>query len=266
MSKVNVFNLDGSVKGKVELPRVFSAAVRTDLIQRAVLALQSARRQAYGSDYFAGKRTAAHYYGVKDKRGSMKNREVARGPRVTGGSPGQEWTVKFVPHARGGRAPHPPLTEKGWTLKMNSTENRLATASAIAATALREFVTARGHRTGNTELPLIVSNDIESVGKAKQLSIILAKLGLEEELERASVKNIRAGKGKMRGRKYKKKVGPLIVIAADKGIGRAAANIPGAAVSTVAGLNAEILAPGAHAGRLTIWSEGAMAKLEERFG
>ena len=266
MSKVNIFNLDGSVKGKIELPRVFSVAVRTDLIQRAVLALQSARRQAYGNDYLAGKRTSAKYHGVKDTRGSMKNREVARGPRVTGGNPGQEWTVRFVPHSRGGRAPHPPLAEKGWTLKMNSTENRLATASAIAATALREFVAGRSHRTANTELPLIVSKDIESVGKAKQLAEVLSKLGLEEELERASVKNIRAGKGKMRGRKYRKKVGPLIVIAADKGIGKAAANIPGATVSTVAGLNAEILAPGTHAGRLTIWSEDAMAKLEERFG
>ena len=262
----NVFDINGSVKGKIELPRVFSVSVRADLVQRAVLALQAAKRQSYGSDVLAGKRTSAKYHGVKDTRGSMKNREVSRGPRVSGGAPGQEWRIKFVPHAVGGRAAHPPKVERELILKMNRKENRLALASAIAATALREVVAARGHRLPDAELPLIITDDVEKMKKAKELLDVLQKLKLWQELERTSVSKIRAGRGKMRGRKYRTKVGPLIVIAKDEGIVKAASNIPGVSVSTVPALNVELLAPGAKPGRLTIWSEGAIKQVGERFG
>lgn len=263
---MNVLDLNGSAKGKMELPRVFSAAVRPDLVQRAVLALQAAKRQPYGSDLFAGKRTSAHYYGVKDKRGSMKNREVARGPRVTGGSPGQEWQVKFVPHARGGRAPHPPKVVKVLTLKINRKENRLALASSIAATALNTVVAARGHKIAGLELPLIVTDEIQTLRKASKLREAFVNLNLEQELARTSDSSIRAGRGKMRGRKYRTKTGVLIVIAKDEGVRKAACNIPGVSVSTVAELNVEMLAPGTQPGRLTVWSEGAIKQIGERFG
>ncbi|RPJ51554.1 MAG: 50S ribosomal protein L4, partial [Methanobacteriota archaeon] len=76
-------------------------------------------------------------------------------------------------------------------------------------------------------------------------------------------KQVRAGRGKMRGRYYKKKIGLLLVIAEDNGIGIAARNIPGMDVATIDELNAEMLAPGTHAGRLTLWTEGAMKLLTE---
>jgi len=41
----------------------------------------------------------------------------------------------------------------------------------------------------------------------------LEKLGFSAELERTKIKKVRAGVGKTRGRRYKKKVGPLIVTA-----------------------------------------------------
>ena len=49
----------------------------------------------------------------------------------------------------------------------------------------------------------------------------------------------------------------------DNGIRLAARNLAGVDVVTVAGLNAELLAPGTHAGRLTIWSESAIRSLGE---
>jgi large subunit ribosomal protein L4e len=79
-------------------------------------------------------------------------------------------------------------------------------------------------------------------------------------------RNIRAGKGKYRGRRIKQAVGPLIVIAEDKGIMQAARNIPGVDVVTVNNLNAEVLAPGAHPGRLTMWTSGAIEKLNKLYG
>ena len=264
--KANIYSLDGNVKGSIEMPNVFRLQVRADLIQRAVLALQAAARQAYGTDWFAGKRTSARYLGVKGKRGSMKNREVARGTRVVGSNPGQEMRLRFAPHARGGRRGHPSKPEKCWELKINQKENTLALATAIAATAIKQMVAARGHRVADIELPIVVSTDIEAVKKSKELEPLLISLKLQAEMERVSERKVRAGRGKMRGRKYKHKVGPLFVVAEDKGIFKAAGNLPGVDVAKVNELNAEMLAPGAQPGRLTIWSEAAVKQVKERFG
>jgi large subunit ribosomal protein L4e len=67
----------------------------------------------------------------------------------------------------------------------------------------------------------------------------------------------------MRGRKYRKRKGPLIVIAEDKGISKAAKNIEGLDCCMTTKLNAELLAPGTNAGRLTIYTESAIKKLGE---
>jgi len=66
----------------------------------------------------------------------------------------------------------------------------------------------------------------------------------------------------MRGRQYRKKVGVLIVVGEDKGIGMAARNIAGCDVATLDEVNTELLAPGTHAGRLTVWSESALRMME----
>jgi large subunit ribosomal protein L4e len=84
-----------------------------------------------------------------------------------------------------------------------------------------------------------------------------------DDIERAKVKTIRAGKGKLRGRKYKRSKSILIVTDEDKGIFRAARNLSGVDVITCDQLNAELLAPGTSPGRLTIYTEAAIAKLEE---
>jgi large subunit ribosomal protein L4e len=81
-------------------------------------------------------------------------------------------------------------------------------------------------------------------------------------LERIKVRKVRAGKGKARGRRYKVKKGPLIVVAKDEGISKAAKNLPGVDVCLVKNLSAELLAPGAVCGRLTIFSKSAVELLE----
>ncbi|MCZ7372283.1 MAG: 50S ribosomal protein L4, partial [Candidatus Methanoperedens sp.] len=53
------------------------------------------------------------------------------------------------------------------------------------------------------------------------------------------------------------------VTAEDKGLAKAARNLPGVDIITMDKLNAELLAPGTSAGRLTIYTESAIAKLEE---
>ena len=77
---------------------------------------------------------------------------------------------------------------------------------------------------------------------------------MEKELERISEKTIRAGVGKNRGRPYKKKKGPLFVVSGKCNLLKAAKNVPGVDVCVVKDLNAELLAPGATPGRLTIFT------------
>ncbi|MEM7820454.1 MAG: 50S ribosomal protein L4, partial [Candidatus Aenigmatarchaeota archaeon] len=199
---VKIFDINGNVSGEIELPPIFSTPYRPDIIQRAVLAAQANRRQPYGVDPLAGKRTSAHFRGARRGFGSMQNREMARGPRVFGSNPGQDFRERFAPQARGGRQAHPPKTSKIWSLKINDTERRLAIASAIAATANSDLVKARGHRF-SAELPIIIEDDIQKISKTKELMKIFTALKLDADLDRARKRTIRAGRGKMRGRKYK---------------------------------------------------------------
>merc|ERR1719367_1701133 len=96
---------------------------------------------------------------------------------------------------------------------------------------------------------------------------ILENLGLKEELQKvADSKKIRAGKGKARNRRYKKRLGPLIIYNEDNGIVRATRNIPGVETACVTRLNILRLAPGGNFGRFVIWTESAFKKLHDIYG
>jgi large subunit ribosomal protein L4e len=261
--KADVFDLQGQPKEKIDLPKIFSEPVRKDIIQRAVLATLSKKRQPYGVDVMAGKRTSAHYHGYRRHRWTMMNREMARMPRIHGKvSPHLMWRARFVPQAKGGREAHPPKVEKIWEEKINKKERQKAIRSAIAATAVKELVLERGHKF-EKELPIVVEDKIQEIKKTKELVEFFKKIGLEKELERIKERKVRAGKGKMRGRVYRKRKGPLLIITEDKGIGRAARNIPGIDVCSVENISIEHLAPGAVPGRLTIFTKSAIKKLGE---
>jgi len=263
--KANVYDLNGKAVGKIELPKVFSTPIRKDLILRAFLSAVSNRRQQHGTDVLAGQRSSAHYHGRRRReRWTMANREMAGMQRLHGKIPGYlMFRARNVPQAVKGREAHPPTPKKIWSQKINKKERQLAIRSAIAATANKAIVEGRGHVVkGLEELPIVVENDFEKISKTSQLKKLLESIGLKLELERAEEKKVRAGKGKMRGRMYKRKTGPLIVIANDKGISKAAKNIPGVHISRIENLSVERLAPGAMPGRLTIFTKDAIEKLK----
>jgi len=254
--------LQGEVKKSADFARAFSEPVRTDLINRAVVSEQSYERQAYGTDPLAGKRTSAHYHGRRKVRHSMMNREMSRMARIHG-TGYLSMTARFVPQATKGRKAHPPKVEKVWIKGMNKKEHMKALASAVSATSHKDYVVTRGHMAeGIKHIPLVIENEIEHVEKLKQIDGILRTLGLESEMERASEKKVRHGKGTKRGRRYKRKKSLLIVVSDYKGIEKAAANIPGVDVVRMADLRVSHLAPGGMPGRLTLWTEGALEKLE----
>ena len=174
----------------------------------------------------------------------------------------------FAPSTVGGRQPHPPRAEKKILKRVPKKEARLALLSAVAATASKDVVTSRGHQVEDVpEIPLIVTDSIEELTKTSELEAALTNLGVLSDLSRVKdSRKIRAGKGKRRGRKMKQAIGPLIVVAENRGIFNAAGNLPGVAIAAVKNLNAEMLAPGTHPGRLTVWTNGALEQLDKLYG
>jgi large subunit ribosomal protein L4e len=262
--KVTVYDTNGKESGKVDLPNVFNTPVRQDLVIRAFLSTMSKRRQAHGTDPMAGQRSSASYHGRRRRvRWTMSGREMAGMPRLHGKIPGYlMYRARIVPQTVKGRPAHPPKTETVWEQRMNKKERQLAIKSAIAATADKALVEGRGHKVQDLkELPLVIVDSVEEIKKTKDLKKTLESLGLRGELNRIEKKTVRAGKGTMRGRKYRKKTGPLIVVQSDKGLGKAARSMPGIHVSLAKNLSVEYLAPGAAPGRLTIFTKGAIEEL-----
>ena len=249
---VNVYSLDGAPIKEIKLPEIFYEEIRPDIIKRAVIASQTHRIQPKATDVMAGKRTTAFSWGPGYGR--------ARVPRIRTGT-----RVAFAPMTVGGRQAHPPRIEKKIKEKINKKERRLAIRSAIAATASKELVQKRGHKIEKApELPIIVEDTFQTLKKTSDVKKALEKLGMLDDITRAKTKKtIRAGKGKMRGRKYRKAKGPLIVIAKNDGIVSSARNLPGVDIVVVKNLNAELLAPGTHPGRLTLWTESAIEELKK---
>ena len=263
--KIPVYNIKGNTRDSVTVKALFKEPVRTDLINRAFTAERSWLRQAYGKDPLAGKRTSAHYHGLRHYRYTMMNRELSRMKRIHNQGL-LNYTARFVPGSVKGVKAHGPKAEKKWGLKINKKELLKAVLSALAASANKDLILSRGHRlNGVKHIPLVLEDRIEKIKKTKELVTVFESLGLEQELERASEKKIRAGKGTMRGRRYKKKTGPLLVVKEDRGIVKACSNLPGIDTVTLEGLTIGLLAPGGHPGRLTIWTKSALEELDKTF-
>lgn len=251
--EVPVFNLDGSEVEKVKLPLVFGLPVRIDLIRRAYHSAHTARLQPKGRDPLAGKRRCGESWGA--------GHSVARVPRLDTGR------AVFAPMARGGRLAHPPRVEKRIHEEINKKEMKLAIMSALSAIAKPEFVKRRGHIIETRSIPVIVVNDLENISKTKELKEVLKKLGLWSDVVRAQERTrIRAGKGKMRGRRY---ITPrsflLLVSNLEAQVINAAFNLPGVDIATPETLSILHLAPGGVPGRLTLMTKGALEKLSTKF-
>jgi large subunit ribosomal protein L4e len=243
-----VRDLDGDDAGTVELPDVFDTWYRPDLIRQAVAAAQANRKQAYGADPYAGMRTPAESPG--------SGRGMAHVPR-------QDGRARRVPHAVKGRRAHPPKAEKDQGKRINDKERKLATRSAVAATADPELVRGRGHQFDDgVALPVVVDDAFEDLVKTREVVSFLEAAGLHADIERADERTVRAGRGKTRGRKYRRPKSILFVTAGEPS--KAARNLAGADVATAAEVNVEDLAPGGHAGRLTVFTEAALTALAER--
>ncbi len=253
MTTTNVYSVKGEVSGTVEVPAAFSAAYRPDLIKKAVLAAAANGRQAYGPSPEAGMRHSVSTWG--------KGRGVARVQRLHDGSRATQ-----SPNNISGRRAHPPLVEKIWAQKVNKKEAKLARLSAIACTGCADCVRARGHDFDDkVSFPVVVDDALNEVATAAEVMELFDAIGIGYDVDRAkNGTKIRAGRGKMRGRKYRTPVSILIVIS-DKdrnaAVFKGANNLPGVQVEEISTLNTAILAPGGDAGRLTVYTKAAIEEI-----
>ncbi len=237
--KADVYGLGGEKKRPVELGRAFSVPLREDVIRRAFLAESSRARTPYGSDPLAGKRTSAHYHGKRHYRFTMMNREMARMKRIHGQG-FLNYTARFVPQAAKGRRAHPPKAGKKWEQKINRKERMLALLSAISAT------------TQNSKT-FIIEDSFEGLNKSRDVAGVLGKLGIVARAKR----KVRAGRGKSRGRKYRKPRGALIIVSKS-----AVPKLPGTEVVLLRDLSVSDLAPGGVPGRACLWTESCVKEVE----
>ncbi len=263
--KAPVKKINGKKASDATLPTQFEEYVRDDIIARAVLAIQTNKRQRYGAKPEAGMRHHTDWPKRRRKYRTFYGRGVSRSPRKILLARGRQMhgVGAKAPNTVGGRRAHPPKSSKKFQEDINNKERRKAIRAAIAATSDKERVRARGHRVDNVDLPLILESSFEETTSTKHVRDALVNLGLEEELDRCKQKNVRPGKGTMRNRKYKRRVGPLLVAEDASTLKKAASNIPGVDVVDVYNLNAELLAPGTHPGRLVVWTENAINTLQE---
>lgn len=153
----------------------------------------------------------------------------------------------------------------------SDTLRRFATASALAASSVPPLLQARGHRISTVpEVPLVISSDGLSITKTKAAVELLKAVGAGPDVSKVSKsRKLRAGKGKLRGRRHRQRRGPLIIYNPDedgKDLVKAFRNIPGVETSSVFAMNLLQLAPGGHLGRFIVWTSSAFAALDTIYG
>lgn len=258
---INVYSEKNATTGRtVKLPAVFRAPIRPDIVDFVHYNMRLNTRQPYAVSKLAGHQTSAESWGT--------GRAVARIPRVRGGGTHRSGQGAFGNMCRGGRMFAPTKTWRRWHRKININQKRYAICSAIAATGIPALVMSKGHLINDVaEVPLVVADSVQNFTRTKQAVGLLKGLKAWKDVEKVyKSKRLRAGKGKMRNRRKKQKLGPLVVYGKDNGITRAFRNIPGITLLNINKLNLLRVAPGGHLGRFTIWTESAFSKLDDLYG
>jgi large subunit ribosomal protein L4e len=248
--KAVIYSINGERTNQMELPIQFSEPVRFDLIKRAILSIHSKRRQPYGADPLAGTRQGSATSKRRRKYRTTYGAGISRIKRKFSFHRGRQfgWIGAFVSNAVSGRKAFPPVAEKILVERINKKENRKAIRSAMAA---------------NTGTIKIIDDKFMNLKKTAEVQKSFEKLGLKEEIQKSKHRTIRAGKGSMRGRKYKTRQNALIVIAKETQVIKAVNNIPGVSIVNIKNLNAEILCPGNCPRRSSLWTKEAIEILNK---
>merc|ERR1712137_909392 len=211
---VTIIGADGAASQNTHpLPNVFKAPIRSDIVQHVHTGMAKNKRQPYAVSEKAGHQTSAESWGT--------GRAVARIPRVSGGGSHRAGQAAFGNMCRSGRMFAPTKVWRKWHQKINLNQKRFATASALAASGSPALLLARGHAISTVpEVPLVISSTAFADAAIKKTSAAVALLkavGAGADVEKAkNSRKLRAGKGKLRGRRHKQRRGPLVIYNPDE--------------------------------------------------
>ena len=260
-TQAKVLQIDGKESHTIELPSVFETPFRYDVIHKAYVNLLSHSFQRQGRYPMAGEVVSA-----ESRNTGLGIARIARARGEGFSRAGQAAGVASIRH---GRVPHPPESWKNIYKKVNYKEKQLALCSAIAATTRKDLIERRGHKLSNiSSFPIIISDDIESISRTKDLLNLLRALGLQQELDRVDFsRKARSGTARRRGRKGRSAVSAIIVIGSsgdedeNKNIHKLSGSVGGIDIKQVKDLSVLDLAPGSKPMRLAIFSESAIKEL-----
>ena len=265
MTKADIFDIHGKKTKQMELPKVFSDRIREDIIAKVLEGKKI--KQPYAPTPMAGHQHSAS--GILSHRRhvwkSDRGKGLSRLPRKIMSQRGSQfnWVGASAPHARGGHRAHPPkILHMLNRVKINKKEMDVALKSAISATANKKRVAGKYasiEEKDIRELPFIVERGILNLKTKELLNAMKHMLG--EKLFEVSIskKSVRAGIGKMRGRKYKQNAGLVIVTGKKE---KLKANVFDSANASNLGILD--LAKGG-LGRIVVYTEEAIKEIGEKY-
>jgi len=260
--KAKISDINGKEKGTIELPKYFESDIREDIVAKVIESRK--RQQPYSPSPVAGKQHSAKGLIVHARHvwRSGYGRGQSRVPRKIFSRKGSQfnWAAAEVPNARGGMRAHPPkITQFLNELKINKKELKIAFASAVAATASEKYI-AKKYSTIekiDKKAPFVISSEITKLKTKQILAELKAVLGNLYDVS-IKEKSIRAGRGKLRGRKYKANAGMILVLGNGEKLKTKLFEVKQAKE-----LNVTDLANGG-LGRVTVYTEKAIKDLGEK--
>jgi large subunit ribosomal protein L4e len=249
--KVNVYSWNEGVSiDNITLPDIFLFPMRIDILKFVHLNMAKNKRQPFSVNQAAGMNTSSKSWGT--------GRAVSRVPRVPGSGTHRSGQGAVTNMCRGGRMFAPTTTWRKWHHKINTHQRRQAIFTAIASSGIASLIIARGHDIKEIpEIPLVIESSVESLVRTEDGKKAIKSIGGNPFLIQKK-KILRPGKGKMRNRRLKKNLGPLIIFQKNA---RCFRNIPEIQTCCIDSLNILKLAPGGHVGRLCIWTYTAFVQL-----
>lgn len=263
--KTRLLDINGKEKGSIDLPKSFSKKIREDIVVKVLESKKT--EQPYAPSPVAGKQHSASGILVHRRHvwKSQYGRGMSRIPRKVMSRRGSQfnWMGAEIPSAVGGKRAHPPkVISKINTKKVNKKELKIAFESALSASADGKRVSKRYKRAKDKKIeavPFVVESKISDLKTKNLISSIKKVLGKDLFELAVPKKKVRKGKGKLRGRKYKKSAGLLIVIGNKERIKTKTFD-----VVSVKNLGVSDLSRGG-LGRLTLYTEQAIKDLREKF-
>lgn len=263
--KLAIIDKEGKKTGDFNLD--LSCDVREDIFKKAVVAERSFFRQEYGSFKGAGRRHTINVSKRRQKFRSTYGKGGSRTPKKTMWRRGMQlrFVGAFAPNTVGGRRAHPPKAEKIIFKNINNKEWLKALKIGLFSSLDNKIVLSNGQRVPSN-YPFVLDNSLENISKTSDFRSFLDKLGFADEILRTSQIKVRAGKGKMRNRRFKVKRGPIVVVSSlDKSLMKSARNIKGFDVVSFDFLNVSDFAMSVKPGRAVIFTKSALEEFMEVF-